>query len=62
MTEARPRIAVLVFPGSNDDRDAALALAGLGADPARVWHADDELPDTGAVVPATTSGGSSGPG
>ena len=25
-TEPRPRIAVLVFPGSNDDRDAALAL------------------------------------
>ena len=25
MTEPRPRIAVVVFPGSNDDRDAALA-------------------------------------
>ena len=28
MSERRPRIAVLVFPGSNDDRDAALALEG----------------------------------
>ena len=29
--ERRPRIAVLVFPGSNDDRDAAWAL-GLRRD------------------------------
>ena len=50
MSEAKPRIAVLVFPGSNDDRDAALALEGLGADPVLVWHADRELPDVGAVV------------
>jgi phosphoribosylformylglycinamidine synthase len=47
----RPRIAVLVFPGSNDDRDAELALRGLGADATRVWHSDTDLPpDTAAVV------------
>ncbi len=47
----RPKIAVLVFPGSNDDRDAAWALGALGADAQRVWHAKTELPrDTGAVV------------
>jgi phosphoribosylformylglycinamidine synthase subunit PurQ / glutaminase len=46
----KPRIGVLVFPGSNDDRDAALALAGLGAEPVTVWHAETELPDIGAVV------------
>jgi len=45
-----PRLAVLVFPGSNDDRDAALALEGLGAEPVLVWHADRELPEVGAVV------------
>ena len=50
MSEPRPRIAVVVFPGSNDDRDAALALEGLGADPVLVWHADRELPPVGAVV------------
>jgi len=50
MTEARPRVAVVVFPGSNDDRDAALALERLGADPVLHWHADRELPDVGAVV------------
>jgi phosphoribosylformylglycinamidine synthase I len=50
VSEPRPRVAVLVFPGSNDDRDAALALEGLGADPVLVWHADRELPQVGAVV------------
>jgi phosphoribosylformylglycinamidine synthase subunit PurQ / glutaminase len=45
-----PRVAVIVFPGSNDDRDAALALEKLGADPVRVWHADELLPDVGAVI------------
>ncbi|HEY7016932.1 MAG TPA: phosphoribosylformylglycinamidine synthase subunit PurQ [Gaiellaceae bacterium] len=49
--EPRPRIAVVVFPGSNDDRDAALALEGLGAEASLVWHSDRELPDgVGAVV------------
>jgi phosphoribosylformylglycinamidine synthase subunit PurQ / glutaminase len=48
--QPRPRIAVLVFPGSNDDRDAALALEGLGAEPVLVWHAEPELPEVGAVV------------
>jgi phosphoribosylformylglycinamidine synthase I len=50
VNEPRPRVAVLVFPGSNDDRDAALALEGLGAEPVLVWHADRELPQVGAVV------------
>ena len=46
----KPRIGVLVFPGSNDDRDAALALEGLGAESVRIWHGETELPDVGAVV------------
>ena len=41
---------MLVFPGSNDDRDAALALEALGGDAVLVWHGDRELPDVGAVV------------
>jgi phosphoribosylformylglycinamidine synthase len=45
-----PRIAVVVFPGSNDDGDAALALERLGATPVPVWHADPELPPVNAVV------------
>jgi len=50
LTETRPRIAVVVFPGSNDDRDAALALETLGADAVLHWHGDGALPDVGAVV------------
>jgi phosphoribosylformylglycinamidine synthase I len=48
--ERRPRIAVIVFPGSNDDRDAALALEALGAEATLVWHAEPELPEVEAVV------------
>ena len=47
----RPLVAVIVFPGSNDDRDAAWALGAMGAEPTLVWHEEEELPpDTGAVV------------
>ena len=42
---------MIVFPGSNDDRDAAWALGALGADAHLVWHGESELPrETGAVV------------
>ena len=50
MSEARPRIAVVVFPGSNDDRDAAWALSALGAEPVLVWHGDRELPRVDGIV------------
>jgi len=44
-------VAVVQFPGSNDDHDAHWALKALGADARLVWHADTELPRrTGAVV------------
>jgi phosphoribosylformylglycinamidine synthase subunit PurQ / glutaminase len=46
----RPTVAVIQFPGSNDDRDAALALDSLGAEAPLVWHAEQELPDVNAVV------------
>jgi phosphoribosylformylglycinamidine synthase subunit PurQ / glutaminase len=46
----KPQIAVIVFPGSNDDRDAAWALSALGADPVLVWHAEAEIPEVGAVL------------
>ena len=48
--QLRPKIGVLVFPGSNDDHDAALALERLGAEPTLVWHAERDLPAVGAVV------------
>jgi phosphoribosylformylglycinamidine synthase subunit PurQ / glutaminase len=46
----RPRIAVVTFPGSNDDGDAALALDGLGAESVLVWHGEATLPEVQAVV------------
>ena len=37
--------AVIVFPGSNCDRDLAVALGAVtGKAPAMVWHRDSELP------------------
>jgi phosphoribosylformylglycinamidine synthase len=50
VSSPQPRIGVVVFPGSNDDRDALWALAALDAEPVRVWHRDGELPDLDAVV------------
>jgi len=41
---------VIAFPGSNDDHDAEWALSALGARTQRVWHAEAELPNVGAVV------------
>jgi phosphoribosylformylglycinamidine synthase len=40
------RTAVITFPGSNCDRDMAVALEQVSGKPAiRVWHGDAELPD-----------------
>ena len=39
------RAAVIVFPGSNCDRDMEVALRRAGADVTRVWHKDDALPE-----------------
>jgi phosphoribosylformylglycinamidine synthase len=45
-------LAVIQFPGSNDDRDMRFALKSvLHADARLVWHKDAELPvDTAAVI------------
>ena len=40
------KTAVIVFPGSNCDRDVAVALRDVtGTAPTMVWHADTDLPD-----------------
>jgi len=40
------RSAVIVFPGSNCDRDLAVAIREVtGRDPAMVWHRETDLPD-----------------
>jgi phosphoribosylformylglycinamidine synthase len=38
------RAGVVVFPGSNCDRDMAVALRGAGAEVAMVWHKETDLP------------------
>ena len=45
------KTAVIVFPGSNCDRDLAVALRTVtGVAPAMVWHRDTDLPDGTALV------------
>ncbi|MGC2410840.1 MAG: phosphoribosylformylglycinamidine synthase subunit PurQ [Methyloceanibacter sp.] len=45
------KASVVVFPGSNCDRDAAVALqAATGTPPAMVWHGDAELPNSDLIV------------
>ncbi len=45
------KAAVIVFPGSNCDRDAAVALeAAMGKPPSMVWHGDAELPKADLIV------------
>jgi phosphoribosylformylglycinamidine synthase subunit PurQ / glutaminase len=45
------KASVIVFPGSNCDRDAAVALeAATGTQPAMVWHGDAELPNSDLIV------------
>jgi phosphoribosylformylglycinamidine synthase len=39
------KAAVIVFPGSNCDRDLAVAFEQAGADVTMVWHKDTALPE-----------------
>ncbi len=44
------KAAVITFPGSNCDRDLAVAFERAGFQVARVWHKDSELPAGTDVV------------
>ena len=50
MASPQPRIGVVTYPGSQDDRDALWALAALDAEAVAVWHEEPELPDLDAIV------------
>jgi phosphoribosylformylglycinamidine synthase I len=50
MASPQPRIGVISYPGSQDDRDALWALAALDAEAVPVWHEERALPDLDAVV------------
>jgi phosphoribosylformylglycinamidine synthase len=45
-----PRIGVVTFPGSLDDRDALRAVGIAGAEPVSLWHADRTLHGVDAVI------------
>lgn len=44
------KAAVIVYPGSNCDRDLAVAFRNAGAEVEMVWHKDDALPPGTDVV------------
>ncbi|NVO23082.1 phosphoribosylformylglycinamidine synthase subunit PurQ [Donghicola mangrovi] len=44
------RAAVITFPGSNCDRDLAVAFESVGAEVTRVWHKDAELPENVDII------------
>ncbi|HUK14576.1 MAG TPA: phosphoribosylformylglycinamidine synthase subunit PurQ [Thermoanaerobaculaceae bacterium] len=46
----RKRVAVVVFPGSNCDRDAMAAVDAVGGEAVAVWHRDTDLKGCGAVI------------
>jgi len=50
MMRQGPLVGVVVFPGSNDELDAVLALQALGADAVLVPYRETALPPIGAVV------------
>jgi phosphoribosylformylglycinamidine synthase subunit PurQ / glutaminase len=50
MSGTRPRVGVITFPGSLDDRDALRAVECMGGEPVPLWHADPDLHGVDAVV------------
>ena len=44
------KVGVLVFPGSNCDRDIAVAFQRIGATVTMVWHKETSLPDQLDVI------------
>ena len=45
-----PRVGVITFPGSLDDKDAARAVRLAGGESVALWHADADLHTVDAVV------------
>ena len=45
-----PRVGVITFPGSLDDKDAARAVRLAGGESVALWHADADLHSVEAVV------------
>ena len=50
MSAGKPRVGVVTFPGSLDDRDALRAVTFMGGEGVRLWHADADLDGVDAVI------------
>ena len=50
MSDRLPRIGVVTFPGSLDDRDALRAVRSMGGEGVALWHADADLRDVDGVI------------
>ena len=46
----RPRVAVVIFPGSNCDRDTLAAVEKVGGEAVPVWHQNRDLAGCSAVI------------
>jgi phosphoribosylformylglycinamidine synthase subunit PurQ / glutaminase len=49
-TMSTPRVGVITFPGSLDDRDALDAVSTMGGQGVPLWHGDDDLVGVDAVI------------
>src|SRR5262245_17849477 len=50
MNDRPPRVGVVTFPGSLDDRDALRAVRFMGGEGVPLWHADHDLRGVEAVI------------
>jgi phosphoribosylformylglycinamidine synthase I len=50
VTAGAPRVGVITFPGSLDDRDAIRAVQTMGGEGVALWHADTDLRSVDAVI------------
>ena len=50
MTARSPRVGVVTFPGSLDDRDALRAVRYMGGEGVPLWHAERDLRGVDAVL------------
>ena len=50
MSAGTPRVGVVTFPGSLDDRDAIRAISFMGGFGVKLWHADRDLRRVDAII------------
>jgi phosphoribosylformylglycinamidine synthase len=50
MSAGRPRVGIVLFPGTNCELDVAWAIDELGGSPETLWHGDATTKDVDAIV------------